>query len=240
MIWALISKDARLLRVYLRFAIAATVLCYAAMAILAVIFTNFQDKQAQTVTHRAMLILIGGSNGGFGITYFFAALLSGSVFTLERSDRSAEFLDSLPPTRMQNLTSKLTVVIAATAAMLLVHLSSAWAANLLLPFVRREGGFFPAERLPSVLNSLNFVAVIVSVVGGALAVSAWQKSNGVPILSGLLTPALVASIASFISWALNIPFEPEAFVMRYATSSLVLGFTFGYLGSYWYLKRSES
>jgi ABC-type transport system involved in multi-copper enzyme maturation permease subunit len=239
MIWALIRKDARLLRVYLRFAIAATALCYVVMTLLAVIFTNFQDKQSQSVTHQAMLILIGGSNAGFGITYFFAALISGSVFTLERSDRSAEFLDCLPPTRMQNLTSKLTVVIAATAAMIIVHLSTAWAANLLLPFVRKEGGFFPAERLPSVLNSMSFVGVIVSVVGGAVAVSAWQKSNGVPILCGLLTPALVASIASFIAWALDIPFEPDAFVMRYATSSLVLGFTFGYLGGFWYLKRSE-
>jgi hypothetical protein len=240
MIRALIRKDARLLRVYLRFAFAATVGCYLIMAVLAVIFTNFQEKQAQTVTYRAMLICAGGSNGGFGITYFFAALLAGSVFTLERSDRSAEFLDCLPPTRMQNLASKLTVVLGATAAMLMVHLASAWATNLLLPFVRGDRGIFTADRLPSVLHSLNFVAVTVSVVGGALAVSAWLKSNGVPILCGLLTPALVASILSLISWALDVPSEADSFVVRFATSSLVLGVAFGYLGCNWYLTRSES
>lgn len=240
MIWALIRKDARLLRVYLRFAIAATVGCYLIMAILAVIFSNFPEKETQTVSHHAMLILIGGSNSGFAITYFLAALLSGSVFTLERSDRSTEFLDCLPPTRMQNLTSKLAVVIAATAAMVIVHLSSAWAANLLLPFVREESGIFTADRLPSVLHYLNFVTVIVSVVGGALAVSAWLKSNGVPILCGLLMPALVASILSLVSWALEVPSEADTFFVRFATSSLVLGVAFGYLGCYWYLTRSES
>lgn len=240
MIWALIRKDARLLRVYLRFAIAATVGCYLIMAILAVIITNFQEKETQTVSHHAMLIFTGGSNGGFGVTYFFAALLAGSVFTLKHSDRSAEFLECLPPTRMQNLASKLTVVLGATAAMVIVHLSSAWAANLLLPFVREESGIFTADRLPSVLHSLNFVTVIVSVVGGALAVSAWLKSNGVPILCGLLMPALVASILSLISWALEVPSEADTFVVRFATSSLVLGVAFGYLGCYWYLTRSES
>jgi hypothetical protein len=43
-----------------------------------------------------------------------------------------------------------------------------------------------------------------------------------------------------ISWSLDIPFEANAYVIRYATSSLVLGVAFGYLGCYWYLTRSES
>jgi ABC-type transport system involved in multi-copper enzyme maturation permease subunit len=239
MIRALIKKDARLLRLYLRSAFVATVGCYLLMAILAVIFTNFQDERAQSLANLAMLSFSGGSNGGFPTTYFFAALLAGSVFTLERSDRSAEFLACLPPTRMQNLVSKLTVVLGATAMMVTVHLLSFWISYLLLPYIREQSGILTENRLPSALTVLTFVTVIVSVIGGALAVSAWLNSNGVPILCGLLTPVFVLSFVSLIGWALDIPSEGDAFGVRYAISSLVLGITFGYMGCHWYLTRSE-
>jgi hypothetical protein len=83
------------------------------------------------------------------------------------------------------------------------------------------------------------VAVIVSMMGGALAVSAWLKSNGVPILCGLLTPVFVMSFVSLIGRVLDVPSEGDAFEIRYATSSLVLGATFGYMGCYWFVTRSE-
>jgi ABC-type transport system involved in multi-copper enzyme maturation permease subunit len=239
LIWALIRKDARLLRLYLRSALVATAGCYVIMAVLTVIFSSYQEESAQSLSNRAFLTCMGGSNGGLGITYFFAALLAGSIFTLERSDRSAEFLACLPPTRMQNLISKLTVVLGVTAMMVTVHLLFALSAKLLLPFVRGQSLIHSEERLNTGLNALNFVGVIVSVVGGAFAVSPWLKSNGVPILCGLLTPALVASAVSLIGWALDIPSEGDAFLIRYATSSFVLGVAFGVMGCYWYLTGSE-
>ena len=239
MIWALIRKDAGLLRTYLRSAIFATLACYLASIALVLIMIYYEDENAQNGASRALLICKGGSNCGFVATYFFAALLAGSVFTLERSDRSAEFLACLPPTRLQNLMSKLAVVLVATMMMISVHLFFAWLAHLFRPYVRGHSAQLSEQSLISVLYALNFVAIIVSVVGGALATSAWLKSNGVPILCGLFMPAFVASIVSLIGWVLEIPSEGDAFVIRYATSSLVFGVTFGYLGCYWYLTRSE-
>lgn len=234
MIWALIRKDARLLRLYLRTAFVATVACYLIMAVLAAIYYGDEG-----ITARAFRICSRGSNCGFPATAIFAALLAASVFTLERSDRSAEFLACLPPTRMQNLISKLIVVLGATAMMVAVHLLFLCASHLLLPYVRDQGGIFTESSLPSALSALTFIAVIVSMVGGALAVSAWLKSNGVPILCGLLTPVFVMSFVSLIGWAFDIPSEGDAYEIRYVTSSLFLGVTFGYTGCYWYVTRSE-
>jgi hypothetical protein len=234
LIRALIRKDARLLRFYLRSAFVATVACYLIMAILAVIY--YQDE---AIPARAFRIFSRGSNCGFAATAVFAALLAASVFTLERGDRSAEFLACLPPTRMQNLISKLIVVWGATAMMVAVHLLFLWAAHLLLPFVRDQGGLLTDGGLPSVLSALTSVAVIVSMVGGALAVSAWMKSNGVSILCGLLTPVFVVSFVSLIGRVLDIPSEGNAFAIRYATSAFLLGATFAYMGCHWYVTRRE-
>ena len=123
--------------------------------------------------------------------------------------------------------------------MVTVHLLSFWISHLLLPYVREQGVILTQQSLPGMLTVLSFVTVIVSVIGGALAVSAWLNSNGVPILCGLLTPIFVLSFVSLIGWALDIPSEGDAFAVRYAISSLVLGITFGYMGCHWYLTRSE-
>jgi ABC-type transport system involved in multi-copper enzyme maturation permease subunit len=233
-IQALIRKDARLLRLYLRSAVVATVASYLSMAILAMIY--YQDEG---IAARAFLVMSRGSKCGFPATAVFAALLAGSVFTLERSDRSAEFLACLPPTRMQNLLSKLIVLLGTTAMMVAVHLLFLWASHLLSPFVRDQGGILAERTLPSALSALTFASVIISMVGAALAVSAWLKSNGVPILCGLLAPLFILSFVSLIGWALDIPSEGDAFEIRYATSSLVLGVTFGCLGCLWFVTRSE-
>ncbi|MDX1926466.1 MAG: hypothetical protein SFV81_08110 [Pirellulaceae bacterium] len=237
MLWALIRKDARLLRIYLRSAAATTVACYLFMGVLATILTTYQDPAMQAATTRALMILAGGSNFGFSATAFFAALLAGSVFTLERSDRSAEFLACLPPTRLQNLASKLAVVLGTVGAMIVVHLLTNLVAHQIVPFV--PAGSFARNGLADALGLLIFCAVIVSMVGGAFVVSASLNSNGVPVLCGLLTPLLVLSLISLVGWALEVPSEGDAFQLRFATSSMVLGTIFAYIGCYWYLTRSE-
>ncbi len=239
LLWALIKKDARLLRIYLCSAAVTTVASYLMMGILATILSSYQDPMMQTLTSRALLTLAGGSNFGFSATTFFAALLAGSVFTLERSDRSAEFLACLPPTRMQNLISKTSVVLGAVGAMSAVHGISNLAAHQILPFAHAEASLGVKNALTDALGVLTFSAVTVSVVGGAFAMSSSLNSNGVPILSGLLTPVLVLSVVSLVGWALDIPSEGDVFQIRFATSSMVLGTTFASIGCYSYLTRSE-
>ena len=193
----------------------------------------------QTGTTRTLLALAGGSNLGFMATGFFAALLAGSVFTLERSDRSSEFLACLPPTRMQNLISKLAVVFGTVGAMIAVHLATNLVAYQIVPFVPANAGIGVKNSLADALGLLTFCAVIVSMVGGAFACSGALNSNGVPILCGLLTPLLVLSLISLVGWALEIPSEGNVFQLRFATSSMVLGTTFAFIGCYWYVTRSE-
>jgi len=202
-----------------------------------VMTSQYQDAAKQSLTSRTFFTLAVGSIYGIGITGFFAALLAGSIFTLERSDRSAEFLACLPPTRMQNLVSKITVVLGATTAMLAVHIIASSVANQIFPYVQVPPG--QGNILFGTLEWLTSVAIIVSIIGGALAVSAWLKSNGVPILAGLLTPLLILSFVSLIGWLLDIPSEGNTFQIRYATSSFVLGVAFVYMGCYWYLTRSD-
>ena len=237
MIRALIRKDARLLRFYLRSAITAIIACYLVCAGIVVMTSQYQDAAMQSLTSRTFLTLAAGSIYGIGTTGFFAAILAGSVFTLERSDRSAEFLACLPPTRMQNLVSKMTVVLGATTAMLAVHIIASSVANQIFPYVQVPPG--QGNILFGTLEWLTSVAIIVSIIGGALAVSAWLKSNGVPILAGLLTPLLILSFVSLIGWLLDIPSEGNTFQIRYATSSFVLGVAFVYMGCNWYLTRSD-
>ena len=236
LIRALIRKDARLLRFYLRSAIATIIACYL-LAGMVVMLSQYQDAAKQSLTSRTFFTLAVGSIYGIGITGFFAALLAGSVFTLERSDRSAEFLACLPPTRLQNLVSKLTVVLGATTAMLALPIISSAVANQMFPYVQVAPG--QGNILFGTPEWLTSVAIIVSIIGGAFAVSAWLKSNGVPILAGLLTPLLILSFVSLIGWLLDIPSEGNAFQIRYVTSSFVLGVAFAYMGCYWYLTRSD-
>jgi hypothetical protein len=93
--------------------------------------------------------------------------------------------------------------------------------------------------LSDALVVLTMVAVAVSILGGALFMSASTNSNGIPILCGLLTPLLILSIVSLIGWALDIPSEGNAFAFRYATSAIVLGLVFAIIGCYWYVTRIE-
>jgi ABC-type transport system involved in multi-copper enzyme maturation permease subunit len=121
MIWALIRKDARLLRNYLRSAVVVTGCSYLVTAIV-IHRESLPDASTPWGIAMTLLVLALGSNLGFLSTAFMAALMAGSVFTLERSDRSAEFLACLPPTRKQNLVSKLSVVLVPIGLMIFVHI----------------------------------------------------------------------------------------------------------------------
>ena len=239
MFWAIVRKDMGLLRTYLRMAFLATLLCYVISGILTVVTSGYLDEASRRLLPRTFGTLQGGSNIGYAIAAFFAAMIAGSVFTLERSDRSAEFLACLPPTRKQNLASKLIVAIGATLAMVVVHVTAYAVAAWIAPLVLQKGGLFQESPLPDVLGVVTFISVVTAMLGGALAAGAWAKSNGGPILCGLLTPLLILSLLRTITWALEIPSWGDSFRVRVVTSMFVLGLALGTSGSYWYVMRSE-
>ncbi len=237
MIATLLKKDRALLRNYLRCAAVATVACYLIHGCLALVETHYQDQSMQTFTVRCFLTLRGGSALGLIGATFFSALLAGSVLTLERADRSAEFLACLPPSRMQNLLSKLAVVFGISVLMSGVHVLASIVADSMLPYI-------PATHSPSAdgmsgMTIMTFASVIMSMIGGALAVSAWLKSNGVPILIGLLTPFIMLVTLSLIYEFLQLPIQGEQFSMRFAIVTALTGVFLTFCGSYWYLERVE-
>ena len=236
MIWALIRKDARLLRNYLRSASLVTACAYLVTA-LAIHRESLPDASTPRATALALLVLAMGSNFGFLSTAFMAALMAGSVFTLERSDRSAEFLACLPPTRKQNLVSKLSVILGAIGIMILVHILANVAAHQIAAYVPADS--FLRNRLVFANGIFTYVSIIVATLGGALAVSAFLNSNGVPVLCGLFNPFLVLSVVLILGYVLDIPAEGNAFANRYATSAFVMGGAFAVLGCYWFLTRNS-
>ncbi|HBE67956.1 MAG TPA: hypothetical protein DDW52_07385 [Planctomycetaceae bacterium] len=239
MILTLIRKDFRLLRNYWRSAVIATVGCYAVNAIMITWLTHYQAVEMQSLAVRSLLILQAGSTVGNGVAVLFAALLAGSVFTLERADRSAEFLACLPPTRRDNLISKMVVVFGTTIIMFLIHIFAGVIVTYMLPYVRTTTQLLPSNGPVTLMGALSILAFAFSVAGGSLAVAAWMKSNGVPILCGLLTPILVVSFVSSSSYLLGIKSEGIALQMRMTTAAAVFGCVLTYCGCYWYLTRDE-
>ena len=233
MITALIRKDYRLLRIYVRTSIVATIACYFVTGVFAVWTTHYMDIAAQRPLARLLMTLAGASYIGMLLTLFLSALLAGSVFTLERSDRSAEFLACLPPSRWQNLISKLTVVFLIILTHLIVHLSAALAVQSLLPYQRLQMVHFDIRAYWVV------TPVVALVTGFALAASSLLRSNGVPALLGLLSPIFSISVAKLLGWLMDVPSEGNSFAVRYATTSVVLGVVSTICAGYWYVSRSE-
>jgi len=135
MIWALIRKDLGLLRLYLRSLVGALIACFVAAAIL--IFWAAREggelfKNYEMMVSMVAAILAAGVLLGFVVVILFSSLLSGSVITLERGDRSSQFLACLPPSRLRNYLSKLIVIASVVLLTLSILLIAGFSANRLL------------------------------------------------------------------------------------------------------------
>ncbi|MFN7289664.1 MAG: hypothetical protein ACK5YR_01100 [Pirellula sp.] len=224
MIWALIRKDLSLLRLYLRSLVGALIACFVAAAIL--IFWDIREVGQSFADSRFMIasILAGGSLPGLIIVTIFSALLSGSIITLERSDRSSQFLACLPPTRLQNYLSKL-VVVASEVSLSLVICLLAWfiayqlnhSGEMSLGSSELSKKFNETKHLPVLTAGLlrfanawsdatlyqlfPLFAVLASTTGASLLASWGSRVNAVPAIFGLLTPIFVY-VAIIVSVAL--------------------------------------
>jgi ABC-type transport system involved in multi-copper enzyme maturation permease subunit len=235
LIKAILGKDLALLKNYIRATVVLTLGCYLFASGLAIWATSYDENAMKTIANRAFMSLDGGSQLGFIATGLVGALLAGSAISLERSDRSVEFLACLPPTRRQNLISKAMIVGSILLLMIGIHVVCNFSAQLLIPYV-------PSEKrpyVPDLTDVTTFVSIIVSMVGGAWGFASFMKSNGGPIILGLGTPFLVLSLVVIIGWSLGIKSEDESFQVRYTAGGFVLGLTLGLIGSYHYLTRSE-
>ena len=236
MMKTLIKKDIRLLKHFILTSIVVTLCCYVAACIV-VARSPFQFTVMGDAPTWSFMILNFGGNLGFLSAAFCAAILAGSVFTLERADRSVEFLACLPPRRFQHLISKLSVVLIATLAMVAIHSIALLVSNMLIPHVRSTTA--PVSDSVSLQTLFLLVSAIVSVIGGALAISSWQKSNGVSILCGLLTPILLIKLIQAVEYLLEIPAAADGHSLRFAWALLFSGLFLIFCGGYWYVERSD-
>lgn len=224
MIGALIRKDWHLLRLYLRSLVGALLACFVVAAI--AIYFDAREAGQSFADPRIMIasILAGGSLLGLIVVSIFSALLSGSIITLERSDRSSQFLACLPPTRFQNYLSKLIVVASAVLLSLGICLlawfvayqlnhsgetplgSSELLKNKPLIFVR---GFLRFADSWSDATVYTLFALLASIVGGSLLVSLWSRSNAIPAFGGILTPIGLWLAMISIRLLLNFTLSPE-------------------------------
>ena len=117
------------------------------------------------------------------LTICIAVLLGGNAIACERSDRSANFLAFLPPTKLQILTSKFVVAICAISAVW------AWALVCLHLIVPQHDAEFAQAYGP--LAPHWSAATCVLAFGVGWLASACMEKPFAPIFLGLVSPVLV-------------------------------------------------
>jgi len=197
-----------------------------------IVYVTPKDFLPPVLVARIAAVLSIGSIAGLWFATFGCALVAGNAFTAERMDRSALFLDYLPPTRKQVLFSKLLVVVGFMSLVFLVSIVSsavAWSlvSNVSLP----KGALI---ELNTVLQVCKF---LTCVTGISFAVSAIAKSNGAPILLGLFSPLVVFSAVKSVDFLLDLPVKGETLFPRVANACLVFGVASMVMGSWWYVSQ---
>lgn len=231
---ALLYKDYRLLQFYIRISILTSIFLYPVCFGLVYWFSEtYLEEDRKKLASQVLTTLVASSIHGLILSCLFAAIIAASAIALERSDRSAEFLACLPPTRRQNLLSKLLLILSVVGGMLVLHNAATWGAWQLTAYAR-----VPTLQINFYLN-LVLTCVIVCMTGFSFAGTSVMKSNGGPALLGLLSPLLSLFIVVGIGKLLDIPSEGDMFAIRYAITCATLGVTMLLCGSIWYLNRSE-
>lgn len=215
---ALLWKDYRLNRALLIVALVMLVAPYS-------IGVAVQLKNAQSTG------MWGGTVGAAALaamatSLLTVSLLAANVFAQERADRSAEFLATLPPSRLLVLLSKFILAAGVTGVL--------WGVNLAMGLMvtPRLGGFEPPLDQPA--EDLLATSVLVFGAGWAAStvlaspVGAWGIASAAPmVLVGILG----------LSWYfLSVPTENQLRPL-YVGSCLVLGAAAFVVSSVLYVRR---
>jgi len=228
MIRGLLRKDWRLLRTYL---LMLLVLNAASYAIVYFLMPTIEFEQGHTV--RWVLTFGTGSLSAVVLSTPAIVMLAGGAFTIERMDRSAEFLTCLPPTRRHVLASKVIVVYGSVAAVVAVNAAVSYTAEQLTHHFDIQS------------ETLNFdlflrcAKIIVGITGAAWACSSVARSNGAPVALGLISPAIVASLLLTINYIFERSTDGEAFPMRFEDANLATGIAGFAIGCFCFLNRAE-
>ena len=229
MLKSLLIKDVRLLSSYMMLGALLTVLAY---VICFVSVSIMPEETYPSPIARTAMVLSGGSIAGLWLATFGCAMVAGNAFAAERMDRSASFLDYLPPTRKQVLLSKLLIVVGFTSLLFVTSIVATSAAWSLSASQSLQKGMLVE------LNTIIHVCKILTCVTGiSFAISAIAKSNGAPILLGLFSPLMVLSAVKSVDFLLDLPMKGETLFPRVANACLVFGLASMFMGCRWYVSQ---
>jgi ABC-type transport system involved in multi-copper enzyme maturation permease subunit len=221
MLHTLIWKDIRSNRSSLLLAAALMVATYG-MAGVSILLD--ESIASQPFGRRLASILAGGSMMAYGVAQLSLAVLAGNLVAGERTNRSAEFLAYLPPSRGMVLSAKALVL-------------GGWAVVILLvPLVVGSLGVL-VSGYPGGSGRLAMIAVSIASFGFCGAGVGWLascclQSNALAILFSILAPWVVAYVVMGATWG-------EASQGLYAAVNLAIGLAGFLFGTRHYLHRME-
>ncbi len=227
----LMYKDYRLVRHYL-IGLAIVVLgCY---TFLAWGMDHLLEFNAYSANARLAVVLSGCNYCAFLCSFFLFALIAGNTFAMERQDRSCEFMDALPPNRIQRCTSKAVVV----AVPLLISV----AINVLVAFLANRIAVEAAitERIIPMSVVMDIVCLLLGTIGIAWCISSIATNTGAPILLGLISPLLIMNAVFLVNYLLGHEAKDFEFLHQSGRAGLVTGILGFLIGSLWFIREGRA
>jgi hypothetical protein len=183
---------------------------------------------------------------GFCFSQLSIAVIGGNAFSGERTDRSAEFLFSLPISRGKILLSKLLVSLALILAIWLISA----VVLVCLVLSRIEWGLLDPRDLADIQTRVTCIAqtrvTCIAIVSTTFFCVAWclssfLRSTTLAVLGGLITPWLVMVGIMLTAYLLDVNFDTldgRAMVPFKAICLTLSPLCFG-IGTWYYLHRVE-
>jgi ABC-type transport system involved in multi-copper enzyme maturation permease subunit len=157
-------------------------------------------------------------------------LLGCNAFAAERSDRSADFLAYLPPSRLAIVASKVVFTFGVILMLVLIHL-------VVIHFMALSE-LVPGS--PGVVDGLLFPYVPFRIellmFGVAWLCSTFARSPAQAALCSILVSILVPAVIFSISRVLHMPMEASEQILN--TFCVVVGVTSFVTGTIYYIRRS--
>lgn len=231
MIRALVWKDLRVNSLPLKAGTAMWLAPYGLAAMIVGTTTSLWDEATPNAAWAVLLAT--GSYFSVMCSQAALAMLSGHSISAERTDRSAEFLAYLPPSKRQILASKI-IVLAGAAAVVWV---GSCGVRLFAEWLAGDGN--STELLLANQPPLARLAAIgMAGIGGGWCASAMLESSGPSVTLAFATPLVVLALVSLATYLTGWP-DQFTFARVYFTSCTVTGIVLFAAGCVYFLRRIE-
>ncbi|MCG8650094.1 MAG: ABC transporter permease [Pirellulales bacterium] len=228
MMGTLIKKDLRICRLPLVTGLLLLLGPYAIAVMITMNMPLWNDAASQTAW---AILLAMGSFLSLTCSLPTLAMLAGNIIAVERSDRSAEFLAYLPPSRSQILLSKFIVLAGAIVVIYGLNLPLLWLANWLASDTDAMGMFTDNTFPIWYVTALNCV-----MVGVGWSCSACFESTGPAVGLAFASPLALQAAIQLTRYTTTL-LDNWIFPSFYFGSCIGLGLVTFLAGTVYYLRR---